>query len=93
MTNPFVFPLRFQALLPVALCILVLSGTAVPSGCSRKTGGVTASKPASSVKSPEYLQKQLRRRDMRDVQNMTARAEIFAEGNGDNITANAQIMG
>lgn len=92
MINPFVFPLRFQALLPVALLALVLTSAAVPTGCSRKIGGVSDGKPASSVKSAEYLQKQLRRRDMRDVQNMTARAEIYAEGNGDNITANAQII-
>ena len=29
---------------------------------------------------------------MGDAQNMSARADIFAEGNGDNITANAQII-
>ena len=29
---------------------------------------------------------------MSDVQSMTARADIFAEGNGDNISANAQII-
>jgi hypothetical protein len=92
MTYPFVSAGRFSLLLPAALFTLIFLSSAQESGCKRKGGGITAAKPASSVRSPEYLQKQMRRRNMGDVRNMTARADIFAEGNGDNITANAQII-
>lgn len=92
MTYPFVPSCRPSLLFPAALFLLFVLSSAQESGCKRKSGSITAAKPASSVRSPEYLQKQLRRRDMSDMQSMTARADIFAEGNGDNISANAQII-
>jgi hypothetical protein len=85
-------PLRFSFLLPVSLAALFFLSSAQESGCKRRTGNPAASKPATSVRSPDYLQKQLRKRELNNVRTMFARADIYAEGGGDNISANAQIV-
>jgi hypothetical protein len=69
------------------LCCLSANDT----GCKRKSPGGPA-KPATEVRPADFLTEQLKSRDVSGIKTLSARAEIFAEGGGQSIAANANII-
>src|SRR5690606_1391550 len=48
--------------------------------------------PATEVRSAGFLVEKLKNRDVSGIKTLTARAEIFAEGEGRSVAANANII-
>ncbi|MCE7923136.1 MAG: DUF4292 domain-containing protein [Haliscomenobacteraceae bacterium CHB4] len=69
------------------LCCL----SAKESGCKRK-GPSGPALPATEVRSAGFLVEKLKIRDVSGIKTLTARAEIFAEGEGQSVAANANII-
>jgi len=65
--------------------------SAKDSGCSRKNMSGPAT-PATEARSPDFLLEKLKNRDLSEVHTLTARANIFAEGEGQSVAANANII-
>ncbi|MEY3239583.1 MAG: hypothetical protein RIR11_1021 [Bacteroidota bacterium] len=63
-------------------------------GCSGAKASVGAPRPATDIRSTDFLQKKLaqRQNEMASVQSLTARARIYSESEGMNISANANII-
>lgn len=67
--------------------------SAKESGCKRSGTETTGSdKAATEAKSSNYLLKKLRGRDVSKVKHLNAQAKIFVEGNGQSISANANLI-
>jgi hypothetical protein len=81
--------ISLKGLLCCSLALLLLS--AKESGCRRHVP-LKPAKPATEVRPADYLVKALNRRDMSDIRTLTARAQVFAEGEGQSISANANII-
>lgn len=73
------------------LCACLLLVSAKETGC-RKSTLVGETRPATDVRSPQYLQKKLRSHEDPDLKFMNAQAKIFVEGNGQSIGATANII-
>jgi hypothetical protein len=89
------FPKKlFSNLLLGAACVILLS-SASQQGCnSRKTGAEGPPAPATEVRKPEFLQKKLlqRYKEMDNLRSLTAKARIYSESEGMNISVNANII-
>lgn len=85
----FLFPAHFRAFWSFVLLFLLLG--AADGGCRRK-GGRDAVQPAGEPRSADFLLTQLHRNEMGDIRTFSARADIFAEGNGESVNANANIL-
>lgn len=85
------YPL-FQNPLIWALFLLVFT-SAQHSGCSKRSlSGGSAARPATSVRSSDFLVKQLQGKSLDEVKSLTARARIYAEGDGMAVEANANLV-
>jgi Domain of unknown function (DUF4292) len=73
-------------LVPFLFCL-----SAKETGCRRKNLS-GPSKPATEIRPAAFLSEQLKNRDVSDIQTLSARANIFAEGEGQSVTANANII-
>ncbi len=69
----------------------VFSLSAKESGCKRKDTAGPA-KPATEVRDSDFLVEKLKNRDLSEVNSLSARAQIFAEGQGQSVNANANII-
>ena len=76
-------------LLVVASLLLGLS--AKESGCGHK-GAAEPAQPATTVQASDFLMQKLKNHDVSGIQTLSARAEIFAEGQGQSVAANANII-
>ena len=75
------------SLLLVSLLLL----SARETGCRRKAVPESAA-PATQVRSAGFLEKKLKSHDLSAVKSLSAQASIFAEGKGQSISANANII-
>lgn len=73
------------------LSALLFCLAAKDSGCGRKNMNSPAS-PATEIRSADFLMEQLKSRDVSGVRTLAARAVIFAEGEGQSVSANANII-
>jgi hypothetical protein len=73
------------------LLAVIFSFSAKESGC-RSKGSSSPAKPANEVQSADFLIKKLKSRDVSAIQTLSARADIFAEGEGESVDANANII-
>lgn len=69
------------------LCCLSASDT----GCKHK-GAAGPAAPATEVRSAQFLTEKLKSRDVSRIMTLSARADIFAEGEGQSVAANANII-
>ncbi|GAB4493311.1 MAG: hypothetical protein OHK0019_17020 [Saprospiraceae bacterium] len=69
----------------------VFSLSAQESGCKRKDTTGPA-QPATEVRDSDFLIKKLKNRELSEVNTLSARAQIFAEGQGQSVNANANII-
>ncbi len=81
---------KFNLSIPL-LCACFLLVSAKETGC-RKSAILGETRPATDVRSPQYLQKKLRSHEDPDLKFMNAQAKIFVEGNGQSIGATANII-
>lgn len=73
--------------------IMLLLSSAQQTGCHRKaTASGDTIVPATTNRSSDYLIKQLRKKNLDAVRTLTARAKIYAEGDGMAIEANANLV-
>ncbi|MBX2889935.1 MAG: DUF4292 domain-containing protein [Saprospiraceae bacterium] len=75
-----------------ALFLLLIGISAQDSGCRRRKGASGPAKPATEVLPANFLQDKLRSRDVSGIQTLSARADIYAEGDGQAVSANANII-
>lgn len=75
----------------VVLFILLCCLSAKETGCKRK-GPSAPVKPATEVRPAGFLAEKLKNRDVSGIKTLSARAEIFAEGEGQSVAANANII-
>lgn len=73
------------------LFMLLLHLSAADSGCHRK-GGKDTIQPATEARSADFLQLQLRKNDASDIRYFSAKATVFASGDMDQVSANANII-
>lgn len=71
--------------------LLLLFMGAKQTGCSRKIPGDTIV-PATSVRSSDFLFKQLEQRKPPEIESLAARAKIYAEGDGMAVEASANLI-
>lgn len=65
--------------------------SAKETGC-RKTPSFGNTRPATDVRSPDFLKKKLRNYEHKNLNLMNAQAKVFMEGNGQSIGATANII-
>ncbi|MCW5921888.1 MAG: DUF4292 domain-containing protein [Saprospiraceae bacterium] len=75
-----------------ALLLLLVGISAQDSGCRRRKVPSGPAKPATVVLPANFLQDKLRNRDVSGIQTLSARADIYAEGDGQAVSANANII-
>lgn len=88
-------PKRLFSNILLGVACLILFSSASHQGCnSRKTGSDGPPSPATEVRKPEFLQKKLlqRYKEMDNVRSLTAKARIYSESEGMNISVNANII-
>lgn len=73
------------------LLIFVFGISAEDSGCGRAKAPKPA-KPATEARTAEFLLRELNKRDASRIRTLTARARIYAEGGGQSVSANANII-
>ncbi len=78
----------------VATVLWLATTAAYQKGCSGKSAADGPPRPATEVRSVDFLQKKLQNRqnEMQEVQSITARAKVFSEGDGMAISASANII-
>lgn len=79
-----------QALLLSALFLFFIS--AQQTGCRKKNISDDEVVPATTTRSSDFLVKQLRKKNLDEMHSLTARAKVFAEGDGMAIEANANFV-
>lgn len=73
--------------------LLLLFSSAQQTGCRRKTSASGEGMvPATTNRSSDYLIKQLRKKNLDEIKTLTARAKIYAQGEGMAIEANANLV-
>lgn len=70
---------------------LLATLSAKETGCKQK-GPSGPAKPATEVQSANFLMQKLKGRDVSGIKTLSARADIFAEGEGQSVAANANII-
>jgi hypothetical protein len=73
------------------LLALLLCLSAKETGCKRK-GASAPSLPATEVRPADFLTEKLKTRDVSGIRTLSARADIFAESEGQSVAANANII-
>lgn len=74
------------------LFILLFTGlSARDSGCRSKSRGDNI-RPATTARSADFLQKQLKKTAFDEINTFSAKAKIFASGEGDAVAANANLI-
>jgi hypothetical protein len=78
----------------LAVVFWLATTAAYQKGCSGKSAADGPPRPATEVRSVDFLQKKLQQRqsEMKDIQSLTARAKVFTEGDGMAISASANII-
>lgn len=76
---------------PFVVAAFFLCLSAKETGCRRK-GAEGPAQPATETRSADFLVQKLKGRDVSDIRTLSARAEIFAEGEGQSVAANANII-
>ena len=71
--------------------LLLFSISATDGGCRRKAGH-DAIRPATEARSSDFLLAQLRKKESPEVRYFSAKAKIFAAGDQEAVTANANII-
>lgn len=90
-----IFPKKLLSQLILGATCLILLSSASQQGCnSKKTGIDGPPAPATEVRKPEFLQKKLlqRYKEMDNVRSITAKARIYSESEGMNLSVNANII-
>jgi Domain of unknown function (DUF4292) len=80
----------FIGLFWIGLAAFLLS--AKSTGCSGKKTASLEEKPATSQRSADYLLRKLKSVDMSKASTMSAKAGLFLQGNGQSISASANIV-
>lgn len=73
------------------LLLLLFGLSAKDSGCGRSKP-VRPAEPATQARPADYLLRKLNNRDVSEIQAISARAQIYAEGEGRSVSANANII-
>ena len=73
------------------LASLLFCLSAKETGC-RQRGPSAPAAPATVVRPPVFLYEKLKNRDVSGVRTLSAQADIYAEGEGQSIAANANII-
>jgi len=77
---------------PLIWCgLLLFFISAKQNGCTRKVRD-DAIVPATSLRSTDFLLRQLEQRQLPEIESMTARAKVFAESDGMAIEASANLI-
>jgi hypothetical protein len=77
---------RYFIVVAMFLCL-----SAKETGCRRK-GASGPAKPATEAQPADFLTEKLNNRDVSNLQILSARANIYAEGEGQSVAANANII-
>ena len=80
-------PLQRYFSVLLLLCFL----SAKDTGCGR-SAPVKPAKPATEARPADFLVRKLSSRDLSGIRALTARARIYAEGEGQSVSANANII-
>jgi len=75
----------------VYIFLLLVFLSAKDTGCGRSIPAKPA-RPATETRSADFLVHKLSSRDMSGIQSLSAKARIYAEGEGQSINANANII-
>jgi Domain of unknown function (DUF4292) len=81
---------HIRTFLFLALAVVLLS--ARETGCRRKSTSDATAQPATEVRPPAFLLGKLRSHDLHDVHTLAASAKIFYQGNGQSVSANANLI-
>lgn len=77
---------RYSVLLLLLFCL-----SAKDSGCRRREPAKPAA-PATQTRPADFLLRKLNSRDLSGIKALSARAQIYAEGGGQSVSANANII-
>ncbi|MCB0529249.1 MAG: DUF4292 domain-containing protein [Saprospiraceae bacterium] len=84
-------PNRKSASLFAWAILLLFCLSAKDTGCGRSKAPKPA-KPATESRRADFLLRELKRRDLSEVNSMSARARIYAEGDAQSVSASANII-
>lgn len=62
------------------------------SGCKGKKSSTSVAKPATEARSVAYLLKKLRENEPKSAKSLSAKADLYLEGNGQSISVSANII-
>jgi hypothetical protein len=83
-----IFPIQFRpfATLLLVLCLLSAKSTS----CHHQTGSI--GKPATEIRTANYLLKRLHNRELSNVKYLNGQARVLVDGDGQSMSVNANIV-